>query len=359
MLPEPAFAVPTAPTRVCRNCNAAVTGEYCAACGQETQLKLPTARVFMREATGRYFSLDGRMWRTLAALLFRPGFLTREYFAGRRRRYVRPARLFLVLSLALFAALRLFASAPLLVDAGSDVKLGEATDAKPSGEPVVKFDAGEKGGDIVSLPGFTVHVDPQFNLDLRDATHPWALELKKRFVHFNRLNRQEKSEQVFLGVVRYGPYAMFVLLPAFALLQMIVYAGRGRRYPDRPSRYAEHLVFAAHLHALPVPDLRAGAVDPLHPVAGRARHLVPASTDSGRRRRCTAADGSASSRGASSSVRPTSCCSGWSSSGCCWSPSWCARACYGLQAFSTSSLKRASRVSWRARRFSMALIAES
>jgi hypothetical protein len=249
MLPEPAFAVTTAPPRVCRNCNAAVTGEYCAACGQETQLKLPTARVFMREATGRYFSLDGRMWRTLAALLFRPGFLTREYFAGRRRRYIRPARLFLVLSLALFAALRLFASAPMLIDAGAGGSPDAPKDAGASGEPVVKFDAGEKGGDLLSLPGFTVHVDPQFNLDLRDATHPLAQELKKRFVHFNRLNRQEKSEQVFLGVIRYGPYAMFVLLPAFALLQTIVYAGRARRYPDRPSRYAEHLVFASHLHA--------------------------------------------------------------------------------------------------------------
>ena len=257
MRPDPvqfAPAAPTAPASACRNCNAPVTGNYCAACGQETALKLPTARVFLREATGRYFSLDGRMWRTLAALLFRPGFLTREYFAGRRRRYIRPARLFLVLSLALFAALRLFASAPLLIDAGSDAppagKSGTAKDAKPPGDPAVKFDAGEEGGDLVSLPGFTVHVDPQLNLDLRDATHPIALELKKRFTHFNGLNRQEKSEQVFFGVVRYGPYAMFVLMPAYALLQMIAYAGRARRYPDRPSRYSEHLVFAAHTHAL-------------------------------------------------------------------------------------------------------------
>jgi hypothetical protein len=255
MRPDLQFApaAPTAPARACRNCNAPVTGEFCATCGQETSLKLPTARVFLREATGRYFSLDGRMWRTLAALLFRPGFLTREYFAGRRRRYIRPARLFLVLSLALFAALRFFASAPLLADGGIDAapaaKSGATKDAKPPGEPVVKFDAGEEGGDLVSLPGFTVHVDPQFNLDLRDATHPVALELKKRFTHFNGLNRQEKSEQVFFGVVRYGPYAMFVLMPAYALLQMIVYAGRGRRYPDRPSRYSEHLVFAAHIHA--------------------------------------------------------------------------------------------------------------
>ena len=256
MRPDPvqlALSASPAPTRECRNCNAPVTGEFCAACGQETALKLPTARAFLREATGRYFSLDGRMWRTLAALLFRPGFLTREYFAGRRRRYIRPARLFLVLSLALFAALRFFASAPLLVDAGNDAtpaaKSNATRDAKSPVEPVVKFDAGESGGDLASLPGFTVHVDPQFNLDLRDATHPVALELKKRFTHFNGLNRQEKSEQIFLGVVRYGPYAMFVLMPALALLQMIAYAGRGRRYPDRPSRYSEHLVFAAHTHA--------------------------------------------------------------------------------------------------------------
>jgi hypothetical protein len=247
------FAPAATPAPACRNCNAPVTGEYCAACGQETALKLPTARVFLREATGRYFSLDGRMWRTLAALFFRPGFLTREYFAGRRRRYIRPARLFLVLSLALFAALRFFASAPLLVEAGDEpapaASAGATKNAKPAADPVVKFDAGEKGGDLLNLPGFTVHVDPQFNLDLRDATHPIALELKKRFKHFNGLNRQEKSEQVFFGVVRYGPYAMFVLMPAYALLQMIAYAGRGRRYPDRPSRYSEHLVFAAHTHA--------------------------------------------------------------------------------------------------------------
>ena len=47
------------------------------------------------------------MERPRAALVFRPGFLTREYFAGRRRRYVRPARLFLVASVLLFAALRI------------------------------------------------------------------------------------------------------------------------------------------------------------------------------------------------------------------------------------------------------------
>jgi hypothetical protein len=39
------------------------------------------------------------------------------------------------------------------------------------------------------------------------------------------------------------------MLPAFALLVQLVYIGRSRRYPERPRRYAEHLVYGAHSHA--------------------------------------------------------------------------------------------------------------
>ena len=73
--------------------------------------------------------------------------------------------------------------------------------------------------------------------------------LKKRIERFNRLSRPEKEAQITDGVLRYGPYAMFVLLPAFALLLKLLYLGRGRRYPQRPRLYAEHIVFAAHNHA--------------------------------------------------------------------------------------------------------------
>jgi hypothetical protein len=242
MCPEPA------PAAACRNCGADVTGDYCAACGQETQVKLPTARVFMREAMGRYVALDGRLWRTLAALLLRPGFLTREYLLGRRRRYIRPARLFLVLSLALFAAIRFFADAPMHAAEDPVGNTDATTGAKAAAQPALKFDEGESGGEI-QMPGFAIQIDREMKLDVAGVDSPLTRELQRRFRHFNGLNRQEKSEQVFLGAVRYGPYAMFVLMPAFALLQMIAYLGRARRYPDRPRVYAEHLVFAAHTHA--------------------------------------------------------------------------------------------------------------
>ena len=242
MCPEPA------PAAACRNCGANVTGDYCATCGQETRVKLPTARVFLREATGRYVALDGRLWRTLAALMFRPGFLTREYIVGRRRRYIRPARLFLVLSLALFAAIRFFADAPMHAAEDPVENPGATSAPKGAAEPMLKFDEGESGGEI-PLPGYSIRLDRYMNLELQGVDTAWSRDLQRRLQHFNRLDRQEKYEQIFLGAVRYGPYAMFVLMPAFALLQMIAYLGRGRRYPDRPRLYAEHLVFAAHTHA--------------------------------------------------------------------------------------------------------------
>ena len=100
----------------CRNCGSLAPGRYCAACGQETDIALPSAGRFLREAAGRYIAFDGRLWRSLHALLFRPGHLTREYVAGRRRRYVRPARLFVALSIALFAILRIAAGPSIVVE---------------------------------------------------------------------------------------------------------------------------------------------------------------------------------------------------------------------------------------------------
>lgn len=218
--------------RHCRNCGAAADRAYCPECGQETQLRLPTLREFLREAAGRYVALDGRFWRTLVALSFRPGLLTREYFAGRRRRYVRPARLFLVLSIGLFALLRFTGEPPKLVDRDAESERNETT----------VFNTDEPGGSALRF-------DPAFNLKMDVEAGPWLDPVRRQIEVFNRLPRQAKVDQIFGGVLRYGPYAMFALLPLFALLVKLAYVGRARRYPARPRRYTAHLVFGAHNHA--------------------------------------------------------------------------------------------------------------
>ena len=222
---------PAAPA--CRNCGATASETYCPNCGQETSLALPTVRALLSEATGRYVALDGRLWRTLIALLFRPGFLTREYFAGRRRRYIRPARLFLVLSIALFALLRFTGEPPMLIDQG-------LTQAE-------RDEIASETADTAGSVGLSI--DPDLKLRINVAAGAWLDPLRRRAELFNRLPRQEKADQIFAGMLRYGPFAMVVLLPLFALLAKLVYLGRARRYPARPRHYAAHLVFGAHSHA--------------------------------------------------------------------------------------------------------------
>jgi hypothetical protein len=242
---------PPAPAEpLCRNCGAVAPGTFCPNCGQETSLALPTVRALLREAAGRYVAFDGRMWRTLFGL-WRPGFLTREYLAGRRRRYIRPARLFLVLSIGLFALLR-------FEGLEREHQLAEGIDTAEKNtveaEAAAKSGAGKAGranADAVGKKQTAGDVTTGSTelYDMFDLSEPGLEPLNNRAKAFKRLSRKEQIDQIFSGVFRYGPYAMFALLPLFALLLKVVYVGRSRRYPLRPRRYAAHLVFGAHNHA--------------------------------------------------------------------------------------------------------------
>lgn len=244
-------ASPSGDVRRCRNCGAPAPGSFCPGCGQETKLRLPTLREFLREAAGRYVALDGRLWRTMGLLMFRPGRLTREYLAGRRRRYVRPARLYLFSTLVFFAVSRFFV-APLNLEVGDEPPSSGSGKGAPA--KVERQDQPAKGES-----DFVLDDDLQFQLP---ETVPGAPALKKRWQRFNSLSREEKAYQLTDGMLRYGPYAMFVLLPAVTLVLQLLYVGRRRRYPERPRLYGEHMVFAAHDHAFVF-------------VAGTAALLVP------------------------------------------------------------------------------------
>lgn len=279
----------------CPNCSAATHGHYCANCGQETAVALPTFQTFMREAAGRYVALDGRLWRTLFGLVARPGFLTQEYFAGRRRRYVRPARLFLVLYLLLFAFIGLLQSPADVADqvvfvrenAEAEIEKAlqaEQAEAAKAGAAIDKAGVGVESRQAVTAPspkGLAIKPSPITPPAVPDSPHSGPLVvasdgndtmigldedlnvtfrirgmeaempafLRKRYDHFRSLPNEEKAERLYAGMLRYGGYAMIILLPVFALLLKIAYLGSGNRYPGRPRRYAEHLVYSAHLHA--------------------------------------------------------------------------------------------------------------
>lgn len=87
---------------LCKNCDTPIEASFCPQCGQkDIDLERPLATL-LGEVLRETFEVDGRVARTLWTLIRRPGVLTSEFLAGRRRLYSLPFRLYLVVSLLFF-----------------------------------------------------------------------------------------------------------------------------------------------------------------------------------------------------------------------------------------------------------------
>lgn len=86
----------------CLNCGTSLIGTHCHACGQAAHVHRSLG-AFFHDLLHGVFHFEGRIWRTLPMLAWRPGRLTREYIDGRRASYVSPIALFLFSVFLMFA----------------------------------------------------------------------------------------------------------------------------------------------------------------------------------------------------------------------------------------------------------------
>src|SRR5690242_10797445 len=92
--------------RFCLNCGTKLSGAYCYACGQKAHVHR-SVRAFFQDFVQSLFNFEGKIWRTLPMLAWRPGEMTRRYIAGERARFVSPIALYLFTVFAMFAVLNL------------------------------------------------------------------------------------------------------------------------------------------------------------------------------------------------------------------------------------------------------------
>ena len=98
-------ATPAHTHTACLNCGAHLHGRYCHACGQSSDDHHRSIVHLLWEAVEGFTHLDGRLAKTVPALLFGPGKLARDHVEGRRMRHVPPFRMFLITLLVfMFAA---------------------------------------------------------------------------------------------------------------------------------------------------------------------------------------------------------------------------------------------------------------
>ena len=179
----------TADLANCANCDAALSGAFCAACGQKAGALNPSLGEFLHELSQELLNVDGKTVQSIRLLLTRPGFLSREHFAGRRARYVSPIRLYLVFSVLYFAVA---AFAPT-----TNVRVGFTPDPKDTPEEA----------------------------------------------RMGRERAEAAQHGVNEAITHWAPRAMFLLVPAFASLVAIAARTSARSYP-------QHLYFALHVHAV-------------------------------------------------------------------------------------------------------------
>ncbi|MBL4942098.1 MAG: DUF3667 domain-containing protein [Colwellia sp.] len=92
----------------CENCQQPLIGAFCSRCGQEDKSTLKYFWSVILHLLDDVFSFDSRASRTIWPLIARPGFLTNEYFVGKRVHYVPPLRLYLFISIIFFISLQFF-----------------------------------------------------------------------------------------------------------------------------------------------------------------------------------------------------------------------------------------------------------
>jgi hypothetical protein len=286
-LPDP----PAAETLVCANCSQALVGEYCAVCGQRHEPHVHTVGHFAGEAFESISHADSRLWRTLLYLLIRPGFLTREFFEGRRVRYLPPFRLYLVISVLFFIVIGLggdetkdielvkldtpeeVATVNAIADQIATKKFGSMSDEQSAkvaaqlramaAQQAAELEERKNGASGPAAADKTKKDTPDYdNLDIStgegvedgisqfckdfkvgDAKDPTPdNENRKSLKRWCKRFSQRGVGAVGEGIAHNIPRAMFVFLPLLALIMKLLY-WRPKRY------YVEHLLFMVHNHA--------------------------------------------------------------------------------------------------------------
>ncbi|MEK7727723.1 MAG: DUF3667 domain-containing protein [candidate division KSB1 bacterium] len=181
---------------LCPNCEASLVGEYCHQCGQQVIAPHHYALGhFLKHALHDLTHFDSKIFRSLFPLVFKPGFLTAQYLAGRQKSYIKPITMFVLVNLVFF---------------------------------------------------LVVHRMGMLNWTMTGVTRGPHGVFAKRLVAEKIAAQQvspEAFETRFNQVLRYNQKSMFFfLIPLFAVALKGFYL-RQRRY------YVEHLIFSIHFHS--------------------------------------------------------------------------------------------------------------
>ncbi len=258
----------------CEDCGAELHGHYCSNCGQVAVDYRRSFRHVIADVAESFLNWDSKFVKTIGLLVVRPGWLTNQFVAGRRTRYLHPLRLYLLVSIVFFLCARFISVSPVSVHkrdmppearakvmkAMKEVQnlppgvreqvqkaLAEAAQTPVPAESAVPTPAAmsptesPQGASPTATPGKEKSLELlQFDDD-KQPKSPFETWLQKRVK--DRVGEDGTKKELFMETLRSNISTMMLFcIPLFAFVLKILYL-RQRRF------YIEHLVYALHIHA--------------------------------------------------------------------------------------------------------------
>jgi len=261
----------------CLNCGTILEGKFCHNCGQENLEMKESFGHMMNHAISDYFHFDHQFFSTLKPLFTKPGFLTKEYMAGRRANYLHPVKMYIFISLVYFVVL--FQTGSNMVHANVDSSVPKTTQATIDSiakDPEIPANVKRALIDKLKKNGATIGTfktkDKTVKItDNKDTVNKYFLSpISSDSTYRAYITSQQKlppnqrdgivtryyNEKAFSYRAKYGdrtkdviieefqhniPKMMFLLLPFCALVLMVTFKNN-KKY------YVEHLIYSFHLH---------------------------------------------------------------------------------------------------------------
>ncbi len=212
---------------ICPNCGFHASHNYCAQCGQETHLHKDTFWGLVIHFAGHYFHYDSKFWKTLKALVYRPGALTVAYQKKQRMRYIPPISLYIFVSAVFFLLFFLFSATH------ENIANAVRDDVRPITAEKLSADSLQRA-----------HTANMLKPAGAKRRAKGDTSNRKVLLALSRVMRDpEKSEELLSSVAHAAPKVFFFLIPFMAAFLSLLYLKR------KETNFADHTIFSLHVHS--------------------------------------------------------------------------------------------------------------
>lgn len=243
--------------------------QYCPQCSQKNLPSRIHFSVVISDLFQNAFALDSRLGRSIYPFLFKPGFLTTEFNAGRRLSYVNPFRLYLVISLILFFLISLPSTEEATQDSEDFISVREQNsilDAEELSEEKKKELRSKDSTKRENEASMKLSYESNFFEHWTEAFQT----IKEKEIKTHKMSKEQLDSLLLVYEIEVGsmnriilrqggkaandsesfenfmksklPTTMLLMMPLFAAIVYIFYR-------SKKVFYLEHLVHAFHLHS--------------------------------------------------------------------------------------------------------------